>query len=300
MDIIPVFRSSLGLTNRVNKVRVPVNSDTAAMHLASAVNIIHDLTGRPFRRQGTKSLFSGPFQSVFAHNDVGLVIWGGDLYLINFNLEVTKIRSGLTDVPMWYVYTTQGIFYSNGYENGVVKMWRSYPWPVGTYIGPLNNKKYSPAPVGKHLAIFGGRMLIAVGRYIYYSEPYDFGLFDLTQYLPMDSDVRMIKVMTGGLFVSSSTRVEYLHGDDITQLEPNIVETTPAFEGSCLQDLIKGQDLGLEDRRGCAVWGSQEGIIAGGPDGVTYNISNDIYDPPQVGTRGASIYTDSNIIQCIF
>jgi hypothetical protein len=301
MDITPFFRKSDGFNNKVNKIRLPFDPKSGNVALSTAVNIQHDSTGQPRRRLGYSTLLSGPYHSVYGIGGDGLCVISGDLYLVRADLSLKGLRAGLTDVPMYYVTTNQGIFYSNGYENGVVKNEVSSPWPVQSYKGPTTSRQFSSGPIGTHLELFNGRMLIAAGRYVYYSEPWAFGLFALDEcYWPFSTPVKMIKTVDGGVYVSDSSKVTFLKGKDISKLEPKVVSQKPAFEGSVLPELIQGFKLGVNDPGYYAIWGSQDGFMAGGPDGNVYNLTDSMYDPPAVGTRGASIFTGYDIIQCIF
>jgi hypothetical protein len=301
MDIIPFFRASDGFSNKVSKIRLPFDAQKGTVALSTAVNIQHDPTGQPRRRLGYSTLLSGPYHSAYGIGGDGLCIISGDLYLLRADLSLKGIRAGLTDVPMYYVTTNQGIFYQNGFENGVVKNETSFPWPVQPYLGPTTSRQFSSGPIGTHLDIFNGSMLIAAGRYVYHSEPWSFGLYALDEcYWPFSTPVKMIKTVSDGVYVSDSSKVTFLKGKDIRKLEPTVVSKKPAFEGSVLPELIQGFKLGLNNPGLFAVWGSQEGFIAGAPDGNVYNLTESMYDPPAVGTRGASIFTGSDIIQSIF
>jgi hypothetical protein len=295
--IIPVFRGTAGFTNKLSPIRVP-HSTPDIVGLITAVNVEYDDTGMPKRRNGRSLIASGSFHSIFGNEDHGFVVSGGCLYVISPDYSINKIRSNLTDVQMYYCKTNQGVYYSNMFENGVIKNFLSYPWPVQIYDGPFTDAVFSPAPVGKCLAVHNGRMLIANGRYLYYSEPYKFGLFDLNSYLPFNSDIKMVKPTSDGVYVSDSESVFFCSGNDITEMSIKQVESYPAL--SCVQEQIKGSDLGMDDQSYQWVWYSYSGFIAGGSVGNTKNLTSDMFNPPKIGTRGASVFTGSNIIQCIF
>lgn len=299
-NIVPLLRKTAGLNNKLSSVRMHPDVSSGVVGLSTAVNIEYDTTGMPRRRNGKSSVVGGVCRDVFGNGDHGFVVLDNCLYVIKPDKSLVKIRSNLTGVKTYYCRTNQGVYYSNGVENGVIRNFLSYPWPVQKYFGPPDSVEYSPAPVGKHLAIYNGRMLISVGRYLYYSEPHSFGLFNLALNLPFKSDITMVKPTTHGVYVSDSESVFFLRGEDINAIDFEQVESQPAIDGSCVQKQIRGTDLGMDDPSYQWVWFSSTGFIAGNQVGVTKNLVYDTFSPPVMGNRGAGVFTGSSIIQCIF
>ncbi|MDI6854394.1 MAG: hypothetical protein QME75_12415 [Deltaproteobacteria bacterium] len=85
---------------------------------------------------------------------------------------------------------------------------------AGPYPGmqKLPSLRVVPPPPFRHLAYAFGRMWLASGRRLYYSEPLQYDWFRENGYLPFLEELVMVAPVTGGLFVNSRTSTWYLEG----------------------------------------------------------------------------------------
>lgn len=298
---LPVFRASAGLNTRVPDSRLRLGGDTGVCDLVEAVNVVHDETGRVSKRRGYTLLSSGDHHSLFPCGDVAYVVKNSSLYSVN-NLGVfSGIRADVGNTRMSYVSIGQEVYYANSVINGVIRAGKSYAWPVGTYIGPDTFRTFSPAPVGSHLAYFSGRMIVAQGSVIWFSEPWSPGLFDLASgFVQFGSNIRMVKPTRGGLFISDQEATWFLEGVDFQEFSQRRVTNFPALEGSALHDSLTGYDLGLETGELCSLWVSSHGLIAGLPDGSIVKLNDSKVKYPDFGRSGSSVVVGKNIYHHLF
>jgi len=306
MEPIPLFTAASGLNTKLDPVRLRYNAEAGVSDLASAINVNIDNTGRVSRRQGYDLKTAGEHHSIWCD--------GGDCFLIEetasygsimrvaSDLSVSGIRSGLTkDKRMSFVDVNDITFYSNGFENGQIINGVSSAWPEGTYSGPSTNRNFSPAPIGQHLAFYMGRIIIAVGNVIWFTEPYSPGMVDKTRmFWQFSSDVRMIKPMDKGVFISDSRATYYLDGSSPHDFIQKRIATYPAHEWSSATEYVELDDLDLDEKGEGAIWSSPEGICIGLPSGRIRNLTKERLDYPKAYTKGASLICGYHVINTMY
>lgn len=77
----------------------------------------------------------------------------------------------------------------------------------------LPSLRVIPPPPVKHMAYAFGRLWIASGKKLYYSDPQTYDWFRDTGYLPFPEELVSVAPVTTGLFVSSRTSTWYLDGN---------------------------------------------------------------------------------------
>jgi hypothetical protein len=87
-----------------------------------------------------------------------------------------------------------------------------------------------------------------------------------------DSDIRMVRSVGSGLFVSSMTKTYFLTGLLPSEFSMKEVASFPAVEWSDARDSVDGGDIGFNPGL-CLLWASPEGAILGTPDGMVINLT---------------------------
>jgi len=116
-----------------------------------------------------------------------------------------------------------------------------------------------PMPPGDAMCFHGGRLLVMAGEFIYYSQPYDYGVYDPAQnYLVLGATGSLMASVESGLFVVAD-RTWFYAGADIASAEP--AERLPfgAAAGTVFQHPISTSPT--------VGWYSDEGIVLGALDG---------------------------------
>jgi len=300
MENIRLFSSSNGLNTKVQKTRVAF-AEGGVTDLTKALNISHDRTGRVSRRSGYDRVQEGSFHSVFCDGGDCFVGKTTGLYRVNPDMSLTGVRGNLTGDRISFCQIGSETYYTNGTQNGVIRDGKSYDWPVGEYLGPVTTRDFTGAPVGNHLAYYNGRMCVAVDNVVYFSEPWAPGLFNRSKnFVQFSSDVRMIKPVMSGVFVSDSESTWFFQGSTPEDFTQKKVLGYPALEWSVATDYVEGLDMGLEVPGMCAMWGSRYGAILGLPDGTAMNRSINKVRYPRVGTQGSGLVRDQSFIFNIF
>ena len=172
---------------------------------------------------------------------------------------------------------------------------------MGVYEGPETLRQFSGAPAGQHLAFYNTRWYISVGPNLWISEPYAPGLFDKARGLiQFETDIRMVKPVDGGIFVSDSKKTWFLDGKDYTDFTQRLAASFPALEWSVAIDYINADELNLEVVGHCALWASTEGAILGTPDGRVINLTGVKIVYPNVGAQGAGLLRNKHFIHSMF
>ena len=76
----------------------------------------------------------------------------------------------------------------------------------------------APLPPGKWVRYYRGRLLTVVGRTIFYSLPYNYGIYHpATDFIQLDADVTLCEPTQDGVFLATDSNTWFLDGDDITK-----------------------------------------------------------------------------------
>lgn len=158
---------------------------------------------------------------------------------------------------------------------------------------PLQSQHLSPAPAGQLVAYWRGRLWVADGAILYYSEPHAYELFDLRHYVEFPGPITLLAPIDeqtgGGLFIAASEQTGFLGG-----ASPEEATYTPLLDyGAILGTLqyVEGTLFGDGDLGGRMVpmWASTAGICVGLPDGSVRNITEGRYSMDEDG-EGCAVF----------
>jgi len=280
-DKITIFQGSTGLNIVDDPVRL------AETDLQVAVNISIDQSGRVKSRPRTMQVQAGNFHSLFCDGGDCFVIKDTALYQVAADGSLTGIRSGLTDAPMAFAQVGDKTYYTNGFEKGIISGGVSSVWSKGTYVGPTTHRHFSAPPIGHHLAVFAGRMLISQDNVLWWSEPFNFGLYDLSgSFVQFNTKITLVKPIDAGVFISTEKNTYFLSGTDPKQWTLRTVATYPAIEWTDAIEYLSAADLGIDIPGKVPVWASTEGAILGTPNGNIINLNKKKVIYPEVARSG--------------
>ena len=286
MRPITIFTGTTGLNIVDDPGRLSQKSG-GLVDMQVAVNITVDQTGRPKSRPRTKTLQSGSYHSLFCDGGDCFVVSGSTLHQVAADGSLTTVRTGLTQAKMAYAQVGARTYYTNGYELGIISGGTHEDWTAGTYAGPKTHRQFSAPFPGHHLAEFFGRMVITRDNAVYWSEPYNFGLFDFAaSFVQFHSKILMVKSVDTGLFVSTQNNTYFLMGTDPGKWVKRHAAGFPAVEWTCAIDYFNAADIGIGSSGRCAVWASQEGAIMGTPDGGIVNLNKRKIIYPEAAKSG--------------
>ena len=297
-----VFNGMSGINTVVDPDQLKVEADTGIAELAAAVNITIGQSHEGSLRPGSTLVEAGDFHSLFCDGGECLTARGTSLFLVGTDLSIRGLRSGMSGDRIGYAQGADRIFYANGTDNGMVVDGVSYPWPFKEYVGPRTNRHFSPAPAVRHLSWAFGRIFIAEGSTVWWSEylnPYLFNLAKCFWMLP--TTVLMIKRVGGGMFVSDEKRTWFYRGANPNKVDEIVkVADFPAYEWSEAIDYVEGADIGIDIPGQCAMWASPEGAILGTPTGQIINMNKNKVIYPETCRQGAGLLMGYNYIHTIY
>ena len=301
---INIFKKCSGLNTKTDPVRLKFDYRTGVTELAACVNVDCSDDGRISRRTGyTATDRTEAWHSLFSCNSYALGVTGNALAVIEADMSYTAIRNVTQNLRMSFARDTDGeqdvIYYANGYETGRVINKLSYSWPLITPVGATTIKEFYPAPVGSLLEIYNSRMFIAEDNILWYSEPNTYHAYRLgANYFGFSSRIKLVKAVSGGLWVSDSESVYFLGGNIMpSRLEmPMQVKKcdSPAIENTAVK--APASRIGIDGLSGIVVvFATTAGICVGSEDGQLIDITAKKIDLP-TGLSGAGHYIDGRYI----
>ena len=165
---------------------------------------------------------------------------------------------------------------------------------------PLDTQFMGPPPAGHLLGYYYGRMYVAVGSDLFYSEPYAYELFDRRRYLSFDSRITMFAPVSSensrdnaGVFIGTERTTTWLAGngpDDFKYVAgPSygvVMGAMDYVDGSMFTD-------GSSGARMLPMWLSARGICVGLAGGMVQNVTQARYQITASGSGCALFKPDS-------
>jgi hypothetical protein len=231
-DPITIFKASAGLNMKVDPTRLSFNPETGITDLAAAYNIDHDFTGRISRRKGYDQKLDVSAHSLFCERDAFFVT-GTSLCILYTDLSNYRGIATVTEgARVSYAQVADMTYWVNGFEKGVVKNGVNADWVKGDYYGPTSNRTLFDAPVGTIVRAFNGRMYVAMGSWLFYSDPFSLNAFDLARgFLMFEGQIQMVAPVAGGIFVGTDIGVWFLDGTGPQKFELKKVSAESVFRG---------------------------------------------------------------------
>ena len=281
------FTKTSGINNRFD------SSSLADDELVECIDFIIDEHGTPQTREGYTLVRTGDFHSPPQEPDLPYIaenrVNDTALYFINPDLTLKGLRNLTKGQRVSYAKHLDRVYYSNDVENGYLVEDASYDWP-----NPVpqtdDHRIISPAPIGSHIAMYMGRMLVAKGHSLYVSEYLDPHSFELHRnYYSFGSDIIMVRPVEGGIYVSDEAGVYFMSGTIPGEAKVKLVSTKPAFEWSDIAELVQSEDLGINTPELSALWVSTDGAYIGLSSGQAIPLNKEKIQYPAAVNAGASL-----------
>lgn len=250
---------------------------------------------------GTGGMTAGAYQVI-----VTFLASSGEESGVNTYASTVDVVSGggiqLTAVPQPAEANVTHVRVYATEPNGDV-LYHRYDIPVGitSYVlGALDPGKqldgqfFQRMPAGHIVRARHGRMLVASGKTLYYSDALRFGLCKMpSMHFRFASTITMVEPVAGGIFVADSHSTYFLAGMEVSEAVQARVHDHAAIPGASM--LARGDEIGQDGFEGrIALWWSKSGeLMLGGPDGSVKSLTNGRYatDPH---TSGVMFYRDLN------
>lgn len=169
---------------------------------------------------------------------------------------------------------------------------------MNEYSIPLRTSLLSPPPAGNLISFYNGRMYIADGSVVWYTEPYKYELVSLYRnFLPFEDRVTMFSPVDNGVWVGTSSAVYFLQMEDPTK-EVNLVEKAQYGVIFNTAAEVEGQYFSGEQQvpGPSVLFATTRGICLGLSDGMFMNLTDGRYQFPDVerGLAFVDLNTDKN------
>ena len=180
----------------------------------------------------------------------------------------------LTDLEVapgsrWRLYLTTpdgDVLYLAEEFDAVFSQYAVTAYPNGA---PCQTLHLAPMPSGQFVRGEGGRLFVAAGDTLWFSEPLRPHLTaPRHNFIRFVGKIRFIEFVAGGAYVGDDRGVWWLAGEDPTQFNQQHASDAVAVARSSV--LVPMHRLGVMDSRAaadCAVWLSADGYMVGAPGG---------------------------------
>ena len=303
---ITIFRTANGLNTKADPARIYSDAN-GVQDLSVAVNVDVTDTGRLSRRKGYTRQRAGAFHSLFCDGGEALVVSGTSLCILNADFTTTAVGTVTANAKLSCSKINDDIYFCNGHECGIVRNGEAIAWEKGEYIGPITHRVFDDPPVGSHVEGYNGRVYVAQAGSLWFSEPFNLGCFNFEDNLWwFSSDIKMVRAVEDGLFVSTSNDVYFLSGLDTEQPLQTKVCNYPAIEHS--ESWAEGRinisqdgDINIVQGGGkrFLMWLSDYGVCFGGPGGQFVNVTWDRIGEFPNGLTGSSLIFDGKFVGLI-
>jgi hypothetical protein len=155
---------------------------------------------------------------------------------------------------------------------------------------PVRTMNMAPPPPGQLLGHYNGRAYIGSGRFLWYSQPYEYELFDWSAgFIAFESALTVFAPIASGVFVGTEDETVFLDGADPEAFVRKQVAPYGAVLGT---EAYVRNDILLEGNMpgSSPVWMSTAGLCLGAEGGLMQNLTSDRYLMPSTVREGASVF----------
>lgn len=157
---------------------------------------------------------------------------------------------------------------------------------------PLDTLHLCAPPVGHLAAIHQGHLFIADDSLLYRSKPFGFELFDVLDFLQLESRVTMLASLENGIFIGTEHETGIIAGATPEEFTYTKKSDYGVIEGSLVYTTARKLGFDGVDESPVALWQSKRGVCVGLSGGVMYNLTEPRYLHDHSGSRSASVIID--------
>lgn len=269
----------VGMNNRKEGYKLPPGA------ASNVVNVDLDDTGNARRRAGYTKIVSGLNTRAGYSCDVGtFYVSGTNLMRLNDDNTSTALFSGVLGEVVAFecfngvVYFTDGLI-TKRIVNGVVTS-----WDIDAHLAA--DPEYMAVPAGSIVREFYGRMYIAVGKVVWFTDPFMLGSVQKQRnFIQFPADVTIMEPVSGGIwFVADQTYFYAGGGPDEFIPKPQL--NYGAVPGTGIKVPYTND----------VMWYSVRGAVVGTQDGQIKNIQ-EANIAAESGTVGTTLIREENGIK---
>ena len=277
------------------------SEDIGNKALQKCNNIDLSDAGKVRKRTGYKQVNAGKAHSLFtAFNNTYCVIDGK--LLRNFSIELNPSIAYNTELH--YLELQNKIYFTSTTNTGIIVDDTVVPWQpeeqtnflqisewedqFGNEYGNIDHKPafYANGPQGHLIAGHGGRIYIAVGDTILFSEPMA-PIWWKGQGITFNSHVTALMPVESGIWICADA-LYYFSGLDPSEFKSNKLEAVSGIEGTAIK--VPGDRVPIDKSPAGDTWlfTTSNGIVALKDNGFIANLSEAAYELPysKLGSSG--------------
>lgn len=276
---------NLGMNNRLPDTELSIPK--VGTFLRSAVNVDVTTPGTVKRREGFAQLLAG----TDCHS-----LWGnskGDTYYVDGSV-LYRLQGTTTALAKTAVLTglAQGVRLSFTEDNGITYMTNGVV--LGTLIGSVFTALPAPTqtdpsyshlvamPAGNIVRTYDGRVLVASGAFLFYSEAFSYMHDGGRGFIPFASPITVLETLPNGFYVATATE-SYYFGGDIMDATAKVVLPYGAVAGTS----------GVYPEKNSCYWMSKRGLVQATAEGEVKNVQeNNI--AMNAAALGAAMYREQD------
>lgn len=157
-------------------------------------------------------------------------------------------------------------------------------------------------PAGHIVRVFNGRLVVARGDTLWFSEPFRYGLTSPRHnFVRFNGPITMVEPVVGGVYVSTDTVVYFLAGGGPRQFDQRVASMNACMKGG--STLVPGGRLPgkLADQGGdmAAVWLGHAGYSIGMRDGTVHDIHSTRIALPKTEAKSAVHFQKDGLPQVL-
>lgn len=262
-----------GLVNAVDIYSMPAD----ALSLAEDVDIDRDGVATT-RKQWTLQ-DAERYVSLFEHNEVTYAVRGTSPRVLGIvgDSSFSSIANVAGPVA-WTVLNGEAV-YTDGVTISVVTGATATPINVGYFDGDESDEFQLVAlPGGSDIHYWQGRLLVARGNSLMWSEAMRYGVYSTTRnFIPFSSKIQWVAPLPTGVYVGVRDNVYFLSGSDPAKFTQRVVGGATAPGVSAIYNVRHTEAAGEE----VALWFTSDGIAVGQQSGsVDYPQAGRLKDLP--------------------
>jgi len=289
---LSIVKGFLGKNNVAESTRFP--DKRGSIYLSECKNVDIDDFLMVHRRNGypsTPSLSGSGIHSLWADSEICLFVQSGDLKILTATFSPSTIKAGVGHSRMNYVRPVETIYLTNNSIIGYVA-----DGVYGNFTAPDQTYKTIMKP-GHDLEFFNGRLYVARGGEIWFSDPVNPQWTDERKnFKQFDGYITLMKGVKDGLYLSDGKKTYFMSGLDPAEASLVVVSDYPAYLGSAIK--LDAEKIGNGDIAGMAIiWASPMGFMAGFDGGIIHNLTGSFYRPESSNEGSAILRQNGNYFQ---
>lgn len=296
-----------GLRNNVAPERMKPDD------LQTAVNVDIDDAGQLRRRRGYTRKMLGDFHSVKTLTRGTLAVKDGSIGWVLPGYVFVPLQSGIGPAPVASLQIGEDVYFSSTTNAGVIHeddtveewalsasatRWLSPAISPTSTAGAVSGKLISPPPMCSDMAVYNGRIYLAVGKILWATELYLYRFVDRTKgFVPFESEITMVAAVDDGIFVGTERGIFFLKGAFSSGMKLEKLTNAAAIPGFAAavpgNKVIPQRYQGTVPESTAVVFMSSEGICAGFNGGQLFNLTQEKLEFPEMSSA-AVLYREQD------